>query len=60
MLEGAGGIATKVAIRAGMFCNESWINARADVIGEQVAGSLRELQEEVEVLKRHSMIWCSP
>ena len=34
-----------------MFCNEAGTSAHADIIEEQVAGSLRELQEEVEVLE---------
>ena len=42
-----------------MFFNEDGKNARADVNMEQVAGSLRELQEEVEVLEEvvHDMVF---
>ena len=59
MLEGAEGIVTEVPIKAGMFCNEAVTIAREHIIGEQVAGSLRELQEKVKVLEEavHDMVF---
>ena len=51
MLGGTDGEAAEVAIRTGIFCNKEHTSVWADIIGEQVAGSLRELQEEVEVLE---------
>ena len=51
MLEEAEAVAVKVVIRTKVFGNKASANPQADVIGEQMAGSLGELQEEVKVME---------
>ena len=51
MLEEAEAVAVKVFIRTKVFRNKASANPQADVIGEQMAGSLGELQEEVKVME---------
>ena len=50
-LEDEEGVAAEVAIQTGMFDNKAGTDARADIVGEQVACSLSELQEEAEGLE---------
>ena len=50
-LEEAEAAAAEVAKRTGVFGDRASADARADVIGKRVAGSLNEFQEGVEALE---------
>ena len=59
MLEETAAAAVEVAIRSGVFGDKASAKAQVDVNGEQMAGSLSELQEEVEVFEGslQDLVW---